>query len=464
MRILDIINGMWAMSAARVQEVRDLYFAHTRREKLDLKAWEAASGRPAGSERQPYTLQDGVAVVAIQGIITKADSMWNRLCGMTSSQLAQQDLQAALDDRLAHSVLLWIDSPGGMVDGTEELANAVYAARQVKPIVALGDGCMCSAAYWVGAAAERVYITSNTTEVGSIGVVTAHTDISGAEAQQGIKTTEITSGKYKRIASQHGPLTQEGLDYIKGMLDHIYTLFVDSVSKFRGVSVDTVLAQMADGRVFLGQQAVEAGLVDGVSTMSDLVAQLNQDRKAWKPSPAGAQADTTPPPQPTLQEGTMPITREQLVAEAPELLTALKAEGHAEGSAAELERVKGCLDAAIFGYEPLAQSFALDGKTSPGAAALAVIAKQKTDLQAAAAATTDPKLGAPVLAAGEDPEAVEAERAKQAVEAAQDGGLKARWDANANLRNLYGSFEAFQKANEAAQAAAASGRIHQKEK
>ena len=463
MRILDIVNGMWALSGARVQEIRELYFAHTRREKLDLKAWEAASGRPAGSERQPYTLQDGVAVVSIQGIITKADSMWNRLCGMTSSQLAQQDLQAALDDRQAHSVLLWIDSPGGMVDGTEELANAVYAARQVKPIVALGDGCMCSAAYWVGAAAERVYITSNTTEVGSIGVVTAHTDISQAEAQRGVKTTEITAGAYKRIASQHAPLSADGLAYIQGQLDHIYTLFIDSISKFRGVSVDTVLAQMADGRVFLGKQAVEAGLVDGVSSMPDLIAQLNQDRKAWKPSPAGVQVDTTLQPQSTSQEGTMPITLDQVRAEAPELITALKAEGHAEGSAAETARVKGCLDASIPGYEAQAMAFALDGKTTPGEAAMAIIGKQKADLQTAHAAATDSSKGAPVLPVGEDPEAAEVERAKQA-SAAKDGGLKARWDSNASIRNLYGSFEAYKKANEGAEAAAASGRILQKAK
>ena len=463
MRILNILNGAWAMSGPRVQEIRELYFAHTRREKLDLKAWEAATGRPAGAERQPYQLVDGVAIISISGVITKLDSAWNRICGMTSSQLAQQDLQAALDDRQAHSVLLWIDSPGGMVDGTEELANAVFAARQVKPIVSLGDGCMCSAAMWVGAAAERVYITSNTTESGSIGVVTAHTDISQAEAQRGVKTTEITAGAYKRIASQHGPLSADGLAYIQGQLDHIYTLFVDSISKFRGVSVDTVLAQMADGRVFLGQQAVEAGLVDGVSSMSDLIAQLNQDRKAWKPSPAGAQADITPQPQPTLQEGTMPITRDQLAAEAPELITALKAEGQAEGAAAETVRVKGCLDLTEPGYESQALAFALDGKTTPGDAALAISAQRKADHQVAYAAATDPTKGAPVLPVGEDPEAAEVERAKQA-EAVKDGGLKARWDSNASIRNLYGSFEAYEKANKGAEAAAASGRILQKAK
>src|SRR5512133_954690 len=142
MRILDILSAPWALSEARLQEIRDLYYAHMRREKVDLKAWEAATGRPSGSERPPYQLQDGVAVIPIQGVITKMDSAWNRICGMTSSALAQQDLQAALQDPQVHSIVLWIDSPGGMVDGTQELAQAVFAARGQKPIVSLADGCM----------------------------------------------------------------------------------------------------------------------------------------------------------------------------------------------------------------------------------------------------------------------------------------------------------------------------------
>ena len=468
MRLLDIVNGMWAMAGGRVQELRELYFAHTRREKLDLKAWEAATGRPAGAERQPYQLVDGVAVISIQGIITKVDSMWNRLCGMTSSVLTQQDLRAALEDRQAHSILLWIDSPGGMVDGTQELADAVFAARQQKPIVALGDGCMCSAAYWVGSAAEKVYITSDTTEVGSVGVVTAHTDVSQQEAMQGVKTTELVSGDYKRIASQYAPLSEEGRAYIKAHLDHIYTVFVDSIAKFRGVSVDTVLAQMANGRVFLGKQAVEAGLVDGVSSMTNLIAQLNQDRNAWKPTTgAGALSDSSAT---SSQENTMPITREQLAAEAPNLLNALQAEGKAEGAAsgasAELARVKGCLDASILGYEDLALSFALDGKTTPGEAALAVLAKQKADLSAAHANATDASKGAAVLPPSGDAAAAEAEAARVQAEADAkakgQGDLKARWESNANLRNLYGTYEAFVEANEAAATAAANGRILQK--
>ena len=117
----------------------------------------------------------------------------------------------------------------------------------------------------------------------------------------------------------------------------------------------------------------------------------------------------------------MPITREQVAAEAPELLTTL----HAEGAAAELTRVKGCLNAAIPGYDAIAREAALDGKSTPGEAALdgkstpgeaalAINAAQKADLSAAYEKTQ--KGGPlPIPAAG-DPEAIEAEAAGKKAE------------------------------------------------
>lgn len=416
MRILDIINSMWAMDAGRLDELQGLYYAHTRHEKADLKAWEAITGRPQGSEREPYQLKDGVAVIPIQGVMTKVDSAWNRICGMTSTALVQQDLQAALDDPQVHSVLLWIDSPGGMVDGTQELADAVFAARSQKPILALGDGCMCSAAIWVGAAAEQVFITSDTTLVGSVGVVTSHTDISQQEAQAGRKTKVLTSGRFKAIDHQHAPLSQEGEAYIQARLDYLGSIFVDSIAKFRGVSVDTVLADMADGRVFLGQQAVEAGLVDGVSTMANLIAQLNQERTTWSPSTPAAAGASSASSTTSTPENDMDITRDRLAAEAPELLTALQAEGEAKGSAAEMLRVKGCLDAGLPGYEAMAMAFALDGKTTPGEASLAIGAKHKADLQAAHADAVNADKGAKPLPTAGDPEALDAAVAAKAKE------------------------------------------------
>lgn len=380
MRILDIILAPWAIRPDSLLEIRDLYQAHTKHEKLDLKAWEAATGKSLGSEPQPYQVVKGVGIVDVMGVLMKSPSIWNRLCGMSSMEQIGQAFQAAVEDPLVHSILLHVDSPGGTVDGTQELAQKIFAARGLKPIAALADGQMCSAAYWVGAAADQVYMVSDTTAVGSIGVVTTHTDISGYEAKNGIKTTEITAGKYKRISSSYAPLSEEGRATIQDMLDHIYSVFVDSVSTFRGVSVDTVLEQMADGRVFLGQQAVEAGLVDGVSTMDALIEELGQKSDA-RMAGAGAALPFSNPISRSEEEPIMTINREELEAQAPELASAIKAEGHKEGmeagASAERDRIKGVLAQGLPGHEALVEGLAFDGKTTPGEAAMAVNAAEK---------------------------------------------------------------------------------------
>nr|WP_320132339.1 S49 family peptidase [uncultured Holophaga sp.] len=408
MKLLDIITSPWALVENRLLEIRDLYLAHTRREKLDIRAWESATGQPAGTQREPYQVQDGVAIIPIQGVMAKAPGAWGRLCGMTGTAQIRADLQTALDDPTVHSIVLLIDSPGGTVDGTQELAQAIFAAREVKPVAALADGCMCSAAMWAGAAASQVYITSDTTETGSIGVVATHVDKSGSETQWGQKTTEITAGKYKRIASQYSPLSEEGRATLQAQVDHIYSVFVDEIAQFRGVSVDTVLADMADGRVFLGKQAIEVGLVDGVSSLPALITQLNEDRRSRRPGAGAASLPSTSPS----KENSMNL--QELRDQHPDLAQAMFDEGAKAGASAELARVKGCFAAALVGYEDMAQAFALDGQTQPGDAALAINAQANADLKAEHKKTQE---GGPVpLPNAGDPEAQEASAAKKAQE------------------------------------------------
>ena len=277
MQLLDVLNAPWAIVPEKLVEIREIYLTHLRGEKIDVRGIEARLGQPLNNEREPYKVTDGVAVLPVEGVIAKRMNLFMRIIGGTSTQLLATDFQAALDDPKAHSILLHIDSPGGEVDGTQELSRLIREARGKKPVVALIDGMGASAAYWLASAADRVFVTSDTTQVGSIGVVATHTDISKAEEMRGVKTTEITAGKYKRIASEHAPLTPDGRRAIQEQVDYIYSVFVDEVAHNRGTSVDTVLEKMADGRIFLGKQAVEAGLADGVSTQADLIRQLNQE-------------------------------------------------------------------------------------------------------------------------------------------------------------------------------------------
>ncbi len=216
----------------------------------------------------------GVAVVPIVGLVTKRQRIWDGLFEETITDDVKHNLWTALDLPAVKAVILSIDSPGGGVDGTAELASFIYKARGEKPIVAWTDGRMTSAAYWIGSAADQVFISGDTVQVGSIGIVAAHRDVSGAEKKLGVKTTEVVAGRYKRIASSYAPLSPEGRQYIQDVVDYLYSAFVSDVARFRGVSAAAVLERMAGGKVFFGHQAIEAGLADGVTTLSALVSRL----------------------------------------------------------------------------------------------------------------------------------------------------------------------------------------------
>jgi len=391
-RLLDVVTAPWAILPGKLIEIVAAYDARMLGEQVDLHAVAASLGRPLGSEPQDYEIVNGVAVIPIMGTIGRRANLFSDISGGASSDLVARDLRSAAANSRVNSILLHVDSPGGTVAGTQQLSDVVREVGAAKPVVTLGDGVMASAAYWIGSAAKAVYIADGTTEVGSIGVVTSHRDVSGAEAQRGMKTTEIYSGRYKRIASSYGPLSDEGRASVQGYVDYLYSQFVQAVANNRSASIDKVLADMADGRIFVGQQAIDAGLVDGIATLDQLVGRL----AAGEFSKTGAR--TVPPSKtradlPTSPKGTsMSITREELAAQSPELLQQIQSEASAAGAAAERERILGVEAHSMAGHEKLIATLKADGKTTPDQAAAQVLAAHRGALaaQATALATEAP--------------------------------------------------------------------------
>lgn len=374
MNLLDVLTSPWAIQPEKLSEIEAIYLAHARGDKPDFAAIEARLGKPLVNERRALQVADGVAVVPIEGVMARRMNLMSSISGGVSTELAAQDIRAAASDSDVHSVILAYDSPGGAAEGLHLLIGAINDARAAgKRVVSLARGTMASAAYWTGSAAESVYIADPLTSVGSIGVVALHKDVSVARANAGVKVTEIVAGKYKRVASENAPLTDEGRREIQAAVDQVYSVFVSDVAKHRRVSVERVLADMADGRVFIGQQAVSAGLADGVASLPELVAMLNRER-----TPIRGRAKAT-----ASKSGVtaMSITREQLQAEAPELL----AEIQAEGATAERDRIKAVRAQVMPGHEALIDQLAFDGKTSGPEAAVQVLQAERTARGRAAA-------------------------------------------------------------------------------
>jgi signal peptide peptidase SppA len=370
MKLIDVVTGPWAIQPEKLLEIQAIYATHLRGDKIDLEAVEKRLGRPLNNEPKGYQIIDGVAVLPVNGVLGKRANLLTQVSGMASTELLGNDFKSALNDQSITGIVLSVDSPGGTVDGTQTLASIVASARGIKPVVTLASGCMCSAAYWIGASAAELYISSGTDQVGSIGVVAGHKDISKAESIQGVKTTEITAGKYKRVSSQYEPLSESGRANIQETVDYLYSIFVADVAQARGVSTETVLNDMADGRVFIGQQAIDAGLVDGVSTLEGAIARVQQ-------LAAGVAAKST-----FNAKGDPTMDRATLLAAHPELVESIRA----EGADAERARILAVESQSMPGHEKLIASFKADGKTSAAEAAMQVLAAEKGKLSSMAAA------------------------------------------------------------------------------
>lgn len=268
--LAGLMSSPWATTIESFENIQAIYAAHSRSPKIDIEAFEKNIGFSLAPPREDYKVDRGVAVIQMDGMMAPKANLLTRVCGAVSAQWVTGQINAALADTQVKSIILAIDSTGGTVAGTSELAAATYQAAQKKPLVAYTDGMMMSAAYWVGCAANAVYISGPTVMAGSIGVVTTHRH--DAEQSQGV--SEIVAGRYKRIDSSIAPLSAEGAGYLQERVNYIYGTFVNAVAAYRGVTPEVASQRMAEGRSFIGQQAIDAGLVDEIMPLGHLVGAM----------------------------------------------------------------------------------------------------------------------------------------------------------------------------------------------
>lgn len=268
----DIFGVPWAVAPGLLHELARVYESCP---SARTSAAFASSFMPPDTR---YELRNGVAVIEVDGFLSKELGPLSWLLGGTSMRAVASTLQAALANPAVKSILVRVSSSGGSIKGAQTLAAAVRKAAISKPVAAIADGTALGVAYWVASAASKVYAAEPASMVGSIAVSIAHTDNSKAQAAAGLRITEITAGKYKRITSENAPLSAEGRAVLQSDVDYFYTLFVEDVARYRGVSVDRVLRQMADGQVFLAGEAKRRGLIDGVMSTERLIAEMAAGR------------------------------------------------------------------------------------------------------------------------------------------------------------------------------------------
>ncbi len=270
-----VFGRPWAIMPETLQVIVDL--ARFRAEGGRLSEEEIAerlsSAQEAAGPRSGGRRTGAVAVLPLYGTIVPRAGMMVEMSGGTSIERFRAAFREALADESVGSILLDVDSPGGMVDGVPEIADEIRAARGRKPMAAVANTLMASAAYWLASATDEIIATPSSA-VGSIGVFTAHDDLSAAYEQAGIRTTLISAGKYKTELADVQPLSDEARAALQQSVDDTYALFVGAVAKGRGDTSANVRNGYGQGRVLTAQRAVTAGLADRVGTFDEAAARL----------------------------------------------------------------------------------------------------------------------------------------------------------------------------------------------
>jgi ClpP class serine protease len=299
-----ITSTDWAMT----QEYLDLMVAVALRENDPIGVVERKLGRRLENSRE-VTVRDGVATIPVLGPIFRYADFFTMISGGATVETLAQDLDAALGDATISSIVLYIDSPGGEVNGMNELANMVYAARGQKPITAYVSYLGASGAYWLASAASRIVVDA-TAMVGSIGVVTAMRDPSKAPSRD----IEFVSSQspYKRV----DPTTDTGRQSIQARIDRLASVFIETIARNRGASADQVVERFGRGGLLVGADAVAAGMADALGSYEGVLTSLTTPPRgslfALPSIAAGVAAQST-------KETVMEFDEKTAVAETAEL-------------------------------------------------------------------------------------------------------------------------------------------------
>lgn len=181
-------------------------------------------------------------------------------------------LHKAGNDENVKVVILQIDSPGGSVTASDILYREVVRFKEKRPDVKVVSAMMDMAAsggYYIATASDSI-VAHPTTVTGSIGVIFLRPDLSGLMEKIGARVLVTKSGAHKDMGNPFRPSTDEEDALFQAMIDQYYERFVKVVARGRDMDMDRI-REIADGRIYTGEQAREIGLIDRVGYIEDAV-------------------------------------------------------------------------------------------------------------------------------------------------------------------------------------------------
>ncbi len=214
---------------------------------------------------------DKIAVIHIEGQIGTTSSIPLSQEGVTAESI-QKFMKAAEEDKSVKGILLDINSPGGTVVASREIARTVEAAK--KPVVAVIRDIGTSGAYWIASSADKI-VADDLSITGSIGVTASYLEFADLLKTYGVTYNQLIAGENKEVGSPLKKLSQQERSFIEEKMKVIHQIFVDDVAQKRHLNEESV-NKIADGSYFLGREARALGLIDVLGGRKEAIKTVQQ--------------------------------------------------------------------------------------------------------------------------------------------------------------------------------------------
>ena len=273
-------DALWAVSPEALPVLHGLWLAELRGASAEpgFSPPAIAGAALASVSEAAYSLRKGVAVIRVRGALGRetVNASWSGRRLVTGYDDIRSAVESAASDPAAKAILLALDSPGGSVSGCKELADSLAIMALRKPCAAYADGLCASAAFWLASATGRIFAPA-TAQVGSIGVVFVHTDLSRLNEKIGVAYSTITGGEWKAVGHENAPLAPEHRAYLQQRVGALHTLFRADVARHMGLDVASA-STWGDGQIFLANEAQSLGLVSAtVAGLDEAIHILSEE-------------------------------------------------------------------------------------------------------------------------------------------------------------------------------------------
>ena len=218
-----------------------------------------------------------IARVPVQGVIMTTDNGLGMLLGfgaITSADSIVEEIMEADKNENVHAIVLDVDSPGGTPVAGDEIMRAIQAAK--KPTVAVVRDRGTSAAYWAAVGADHI-IASAVSDVGSIGVTMSYLELASSTDFEGSRWIDISSGEYKDAGHPERALSDKEREHFQGQVDNVHEYMVDQIASAREDLSRDEIAELSDGRAYLGNEALDLKLIDEIGGFDEAIYYLEKE-------------------------------------------------------------------------------------------------------------------------------------------------------------------------------------------